>query len=161
MTEMNLAKLHVTFAEGTSPEGPITPRAYTLTHSDASGDLFLTIGLQVNGQQIAGWYTRLMRDEVVAEWQTQDAPALHVHCHVSGGIVVGPARWRDGIFRSHLPMVLRAFRHADACLFEAHPALDQARVIVHFHARQARYDRVETWGALGDHRAGEGNGAER
>jgi len=28
-----------------------------------------------------------MRDEVLAEWKgTDDGPALHVYCHVSGGL---------------------------------------------------------------------------
>ena len=39
--------------------------------------------------QISGWYTRLMRDEVLAEWlEDEDGPALHVYCHVSGGLVL-------------------------------------------------------------------------
>ena len=31
------AKLHVRFLEGASPHGPLTPRRYTLTHSDVTG----------------------------------------------------------------------------------------------------------------------------
>jgi integrase len=37
-------KLHVSLAEGSIADGPVTPRSYTLTHSDTTGDLFLTIG---------------------------------------------------------------------------------------------------------------------
>lgn len=37
-------KLHVGLAEGSIADGPVTPRCYTLTHSDTTGDLFLTIG---------------------------------------------------------------------------------------------------------------------
>ena len=37
-------KLHVGPAEGSIADGPVTPRCYTLTHSDTTGDLFLTIG---------------------------------------------------------------------------------------------------------------------
>lgn len=39
------------------------PRAYTLTHSDRTGDLFLSIGPKHDEAQVAGLYTRLMRDE--------------------------------------------------------------------------------------------------
>ena len=102
--------LHVTFASGATANGPLTPRRYTLTHSDATGDLFLTIGTEYDRVQIAGWYTRLMRDEVLAEWQAGEPPVLHVHCHVSGGLVFGTAGWRASIFRQHMPMVLQAFR---------------------------------------------------
>jgi hypothetical protein len=152
MGRLKPEKLHVRFAPGTTPEGPVAPRRYTLTHSDATGDLFLTIGSDYDRQQISGWYTRLMRDEVLAEWrEEEDGPALHVHCHVSGGLVLGPAGWRDAIFQRELPLVLEAFRFGDRELFEAQPELDQAPIWVHFHATQSRYNRVESWGTSADY----------
>jgi hypothetical protein len=88
-----------------------------------------------------------MRDEVLAEWREEgDAPALHVHCHVSGGLVVGPAGWRYAIFRRELPLALEGLCHGDRALFDAHPALDRAAILVHFHATRPRYDHVESWG---------------
>jgi hypothetical protein len=151
MTDLDPGRLHVSFDHGVEADGPIVPRAYTLTHSDVTGELFLTIGPSVNREQISGWHTRFMRDEVVAAWELNDGPELHVHCHVSGGLVLGGARWRDAIFRRHLPMVLEAFRYGDRALFEAQPELETAPVLVHFHARQPRYDRVEKWGSAGDY----------
>ena len=153
MSRLNPEKLHVQFAPGTAPDGPVTPRCYTLTHSDATGDLFLTIGPDYDRQQTAGWQTRLMRDEVIAEWRDgAEGPALHLHCHVSGGLVLGQAGMRDAIFRRELPLVLEAFRFGDRRLFEAHPELDQAPIWVHFHATQARYDQTEPWGVPADYR---------
>lgn len=146
MSRLKPEKLHVQFVADATPGGPITPRRYTLTHSDATGHLFLTIGPDYDRKQISGWYTRLMRDEVLAEWRQEDGPALHVHCHVSGGLVVGPAGWRDVIFRRELPLVLEAFRFGDRRLFETQPELDQAPIWVHFHAKQPHYNRVESWG---------------
>ena len=148
MSHLNPDKLHLKFMEGTSPEGPISPRAYTLTHSDSSGDLFLTIGPDYNWPQISGWYTRLMRDEVLAEWRFDEQPKFLVHCHVSGGIVLGSAGWRKSIFRRHLPMVLEAFRYGDRQFIAAHPQLDEAVVRVHFNARQPRHNQVEIWGRM-------------
>jgi hypothetical protein len=146
-------KLHTRFLPGTAPEGPVAPRCYTLTHSDATGDLFLTIGPQYDREQISGWYTRLMRDEVLAEWvEEEDSPVLHVHCHASGGLVLGPAGWRYAIFRRELPLVLESFYCGDLKLFEMHPMLDRAAILVHFHATQSRYDQVESWGVLADYR---------
>jgi hypothetical protein len=153
VSRLNPAKLHVRFAPGTGPEGPPAPRCYTLTHSDATGDLFLTIGLAYEEKQVAGWYTRFMRDEVLAEWQPGEAgPALHVYCHVSGGLALGPAGWRDAIFRHELPLVLEAFRAGDGTLFESHPALDQAPIVVHFCSHRRRFHRRERWGTLADYR---------
>lgn len=153
MSRLRPDKLQVRFAGDAGPEGPQLPRRYTLTHSDATGDLFLTIGPEYDRQQIGGWYTRLMRDEVLAEWQQgAEGPALHVHCHVSGGLVLGPARWRLAIFRQELPLVLEAFRFGDRALFEFQPVLDRAPIWVHFHAAQPRYNQTEQWGVAGDYR---------
>lgn len=153
MSRLKPHKLHVKFASGAESEGPVAPRRYTLTHSDTTGDLFLTIGAQYDRKQISGWYTRLMRDEVLAEWQDdEDGAALHVHCHVSGGLVVGPAGWRYAIFRQELPLVLEAFRFGDQALFESQAELDGSPIWVHFHASQRRYDRTEKWGVPGDYR---------
>lgn len=136
------------------------PRCYTLTHSDITGDLYLTVGPEYDHLQISGWYTRLMRDEALGEWQ-QDLPApvdagqspgLHVHCHVSGGFVLGSAGLRATIFRRELPLVLEALRYGDRGLYEAWPELDTAVVYVHFHARESRYDLVERWGIVADYR---------
>jgi hypothetical protein len=74
MSRLRPDKLHVRCAGGVTPDGPITPRRYTLTHSDATGDLYLTIGPDYDRQQISGWYTRLMRDEVLAEWDANCLP---------------------------------------------------------------------------------------
>jgi hypothetical protein len=153
MGRLRPEKLHVSFAPGTTPEGPTVPRRYTLTHSDATGDLFLTIGADYDREQISGFYTRLMRDEVLAEWREEgDDLSLHVHCHVSGGIIVGGAGWRYRIFQHELPLVLEAFRYGDRELFDAHPEMDQAPIRIHFHAVQKRYNQVEDWGTPADFR---------
>ncbi len=153
MKRLKPDKLHVHFAGGTTPTGPLMPRRYTLTHSDTTGDLYLTIGAEHDRQQIAGWYTRLMRDEVLAEWQDDaEGPALHVHCHVSGGLIFGTAGMRYDIFRRELPLVLEAFRHGERALYDVYPALDHAPIWVHFHAVQEHYSRVEHWGVSADYR---------
>jgi hypothetical protein len=154
MGRLNRRKLHVRFTAGITPRGPLTPRHYTLTHSDSTGDLFLTIAPEVDRNQIAGWYTRLMRDEVLAEWQESDGgPALHVFCHVSGGFVFGSAGMRYGIFQRELPLVLEAFRWGDGGLFEAQPELDQAPIWIHFHSTDRRFKKTERWGTPADYRA--------
>jgi magnesium dechelatase len=151
MGNLNPDKLHLTFRDGVRPDGPPTPRAYTLTHSDMTGDLFLTIGKRYNSQQISGWYTRFMRDEVLAEWRDGEQLSLHVHCHASGGLVFGSSSYREAVFRHHLPMVLEAFRYGEQELINVHPQLAQTPIFVHFHARQKKYDKTERWGILDDY----------
>jgi len=153
MTRLQPDKLHTQFAAGTTPEEPLFPRRYTLTHSDSTGDLFLTVAPEVDQKQISGWYTRLMRDEVVAEWQqSPDGPALHVFCHVSGGVAFGAAAMRDDIFRRELPLVLEALRFGDAALFQSRTELDGAPVWIHFDSADPRYHKTERWGTPSDYR---------
>jgi hypothetical protein len=153
MGRLEPGKLHVEFGPGAEPAGPESPRRYTLTHSDITGELYLTIAGEYNRDQVAGLYTLLMRDEVLAEWRDDgDGMALHVYCHVSGGLVLGPAGWRFAIFQRELPLVLEAFRHGDRLLYEAHPELDAAPIRVHFAARQRRYRGLQRWGTPGDYR---------
>jgi hypothetical protein len=148
MTHLNPNLLHVEFIGGANKTGPLSPRVYTLTHSDITGELYLTIGKEINFPQIEGIYTRLMRDEVLAEWEVSEPATLHVFCHVSGGLVFGTPGMRYGIFRYHMPMVLEAFCYGDRGLLKEHPELAQGRVVVHFVARQKRYDQDEDWGVL-------------
>jgi len=153
MGRLNAAKLHVRLAGGITSDGPLTSRCYTLTHSDQTGDLFLTIGTAVDRKQVSGWYTRLMRDEVTAEWRSdEDGPSLHVFCHISGGVVFGSAAMRDSIFRHELPLVLEAFRFGDGALFAARPELDQAPIWIHFQSADPRYQKTERWGTPADYR---------
>jgi magnesium dechelatase len=152
MDHLNPEKLHVDFIDGANPDGPIMPRTYTLTHSDVTGDLFLTISQRYNFSQIHGFYTRLMRDEVLAQWSFNEKVSLHVHCHVSGGLVFGLSKWRDDIFRYHMPMVLEAFWYGDRIFLNLHPEFAMGQVIVHFHARQKKYNKNEAWGVLDDYK---------
>jgi len=152
MSRLRPEKLHVTLGPRVTPEGPITPRFYTLTHSDRTGDLFLTIGAAYDKEQISGLYTRLMHDEILAEWRMDEGfSELHVHCHVSDGFTLGPARLRLAIFRRELPLVLQALRFGDRRFFAAHPGMDEAVIIVHFHAKQRRSNLVEDWGSPADY----------
>lgn len=156
MSALNPEKLHVRFRRGAAQDRLDLPRRYTLTHSDLTGELYLTIGMNYDRRQTGGLYTRLMRDEVQAEWLEGSAGLeLHVYCHVSGGLVVGPAKWRYEIFQTHLPQVLQAFRYAERRLIAARPDLDRTPVFVHFAARQKRFRKVEAWGTLAEYRVGE------
>lgn len=59
---------------------------------------------------VPGWYSRLVRDEILAEWEfiSQDEAVLHVHCHVSGEERwLAPPLLRDYIFRREMQLVRR------------------------------------------------------
>lgn len=150
LTRLNPDKLHVTIIPPTTTETPIIPRCYTLTHSDLTGDLFLTIAQEFNKKQLRGWQTRLMRDEVLAEWLKSDQEySFHVYCQISGGI--GSLKFRDRIFRQELPLVLESFRYGDQGLFQNYPFLDRTPISINFRSKNKKYNKIEVWGFLEDY----------
>ena len=153
MERLNPDKLHVTYLAGTAPENPILPRHYTLTHSDRTGELFLSIGDKYETKQTSGLYTKLMRDEVLAEFAREEGSLVfRVHCHISGGFVLGTAKWRYKIFQYELRLVLEAIMYGDRTIFEQKPDLDNAPVLVHFQSTNRRFNNVENWGSMADYR---------
>jgi hypothetical protein len=153
MTRLIPEKLHVKYIQDTTPDVPLLPRFYTLTHSDFSGDLFLSIGPHYDTKQVSGLYTRVMRDQVLAELkENSEGFSFNVYCHVSGGFVFGRAKWRYEIFRSELSLALEAIRYGDRVLFDSNPKFDLMPVIVNFKSTNKRYNRTENWGFLGDYK---------
>jgi hypothetical protein len=152
MSRFDPDKLHTVFLVGTEIDRLIPPRRYTMTHSDRTGDVFLSIGKDYNHKQLSGFLAHFMRDEVLAEWMGDyGQPSLHVYVHVSGGLAFGPAGWREKLIRNEMSFALKALRHGDRTLYEANPYLDRAPINVHFEKSRAR-DNIENWGVLGDYK---------
>ncbi|MFD1673275.1 staygreen family protein [Alicyclobacillus fodiniaquatilis] len=149
-------KLHTVMLEGVTPDAPVENRHYTLTHSDRTGDLFLSIGLDYNQAQLSGLYTRYMRDEVLAQWLTTETSdgrifELHAYVHVSGGRVHGRAKSRNQVFIRELPLALITIHYGDQILIKQFPELEKAAVYVHFESEDEKYHRIEPWGTWKDY----------
>jgi len=154
LAELDPSLLHVRYVDDELVRDFSLPRRYTLTHSDRTGDRFLTIGREHDREQISGRYTRFMRDEVLAEWKETDGGyELHVHMHVCGGLVFGNASMRYWIFQKCLRSVLQALRLGDEPMFHANPEMDRSPVRLHFNASRRKYDRLEDGGQIGEYRA--------
>ena len=111
MKRLDTNRLHVTDLTGTTSRVYNLPRRHTLTHSDLTGDLYLTIGDTYDMEQISRLYTRLVRDEVLAELiKNDDHLEFRIYCHVSGGPALGTAKWRYSIFQSEMQLVLESIR---------------------------------------------------
>jgi hypothetical protein len=153
MKRLNPQKLHVAYLTGATSEDLTLPRRYTLTHSDITGELFLTISNAYDTKQISHLYTRLMRDEVLAEFtKEEDGLVFRVYCHVSGGFVFGTAKLRYAVFCHELPLVLEAMRFGDRNLFEKIPNLDNTPALIHFQSTNNRFNKVENWGTMAYYR---------
>lgn len=151
--------MNITYLPGTTAADSAVPqnRRYTLTHNDLTGRLYLSVGLDYNEDQLAGWYTRIVRDEILAEWAVvhpsndSTPPRLNVYCHVSGEeLWPAPPRLRSFIFQREMKLVLDTIAYADRALLAAHPELGSATVFVHLVSDLSTLNKVVEWGSLGD-----------
>ena len=151
VTVFDASKLHVTFADGCTPTAPLAHRRYTLTHSDRTGDLFLTIGPEFDRTALGALQVRLERDEVLGEWLTDaDGARLELTMMAQGGLpFFGTGAMRRRILQYYRPMVLDAMRHGDRLLTEAYPELATAPVLARYSWRDGRED-AEPWGLWGE-----------
>jgi Staygreen protein len=149
MGKLNPEKLSVEFRDGVTSTKPIIRRRYTLTHSDVTAELFLTIGLKYAYDKINN-----MRDEVLGEWiKNGETYSYYVYLNVDIDGQFGPeaAAIRDFIFRRELPLALEAIRYGDKEFFSAHPELDNSPIIVFFMSTYPKFNKVENWGTFSNY----------
>lgn len=145
MERLDPNKLYVEFRNGVTKTEPIKGRRYTLTHSDITAELFLTIGLEYAYDKISS-----MRDEVLAEWQLiNNKYSLYVYVYVDGQLGAAKpslASMRNSIFVRELPLALEAIIYGDKVLFRTHPGLNNAPIYVYFASIYPYLNRIEYWG---------------
>lgn len=153
MPHLKPEKMHVTYMPSVDEFTPKTPRYYTLTHSDSTGDIFLSIGQSYDTAKISKLYTRFMRDEVLAELKIEDNEiSLNLHYHICGGFIFGWAKLRYKIFCRFISYNVEAIRFGDKALFDQNPEFDKAKIIIHFHASKEKYDKIEQRGILEEYK---------
>ncbi|MYL72479.1 hypothetical protein GLW00_16655 [Halobacillus litoralis] len=148
MKRLDPDKLFVEFRPGVTKNAPLLGRKYTLTHSDITAELFLTLGLTYAYDKITQ-----MRDEVLEEWRIENGrPYLYVYVYVDGQYGSHQSAVRNAIFRRELPLALEAIRYGDRYFFEAYPELDHAPIFIRFDSIDPRYNRYEYWGYPKDYK---------
>ena len=145
MNRLDGDKLYVELRDDLTATEPIIGRKYTLTHSDITADLFLTIGRQYAYDKL-----NVLRDEVLAEWAINGSVYLYVYLYLDGQFDSETAAIREEIFRRELPLALEAIRYGDRELFEAYPDLDNASIWVDFASSNSDYS-LEYWGYMKDY----------
>lgn len=148
MSKLNPKKLSVEFRKGVTDTDPIIPRRYTLTHSDVTAQLFLTIGLTYAYDKI----DNNKRDEVLGQWIKEGQNYIYyVYLRVDGKLGSKTAAIRNYIFRRELPLALEAIRYGDRKFFSTHPELNKATILVYFISKNPRFNKVENWGTFLDY----------
>lgn len=147
MKRLNPEKLTVTYKKGVTETEPLLWRHYTLTHSDITGELFLTIGLNFAYEEI-----NKTRDEVLARWyKINNHYILYLYVYIDGKFNPMTSFIRNRIFVRELPLALEAIRYGDREFFKSHPHLDKAPIYIYFDSSNPNLNRVEFWGTPSDY----------
>lgn len=147
MNIFNLNQLSVEFRDGITETSPVNKRKYTLTHSDLTAELFLTIGLEYACDKVGD-----LRDEVFAEWRVNNGYAFFcAYVYVNGQKNPTVSALRNTIFRRELPLALQAIRYGDRKLFNTYPYLDYVPIYIYFISQSQEYNRIENWGTMKDY----------
>ena len=124
---------------------PVEGRKYTLTHSDATAELFLDIGYVYNLKAI-DWE---MRDEVLAEWQkdTQCRFRLVGLVYIDAGkFSEEEAGYRFNIFQKEMRLALKGIVNGDLPFFAQYPQLLDAPIYIIFDSIYPQYNQVLFYG---------------
>lgn len=148
MTKFQPNKLNVSYKDEIGANNFLLPRKYTLTHSDESGELFLSIGNNYDLDQI----NYNVRDEVLGSWEKDDKVYLLITLEIDNGDDLGNTVNRDKIFRQELTLALMAIIYGDNLFFENNKELYESPIMVKFNSKFSEYDTLEEWGQVQDYK---------
>ena len=152
LSDFNKEKLNIVFADDIDNDGAIIPRRYTLTHSDETGELFLSIGKYYDYSKVSE-----LRDEVLGCWSCDENNLYYLRLEVLLDTCSDEEKIaiRNKIFRNELPMVIKAIIYGDREFFLIHKELYGSKVIIKFKSSNKTYNAVEQWGYVKDYKVKE------
>lgn len=148
MFKFQPSKLNVDYKGNVGTKEPMIPRKYTLTHSDETGELFLSIGNNYDLDKI----NYGIRDEVLGCWEKDDKYYLFITLELDNGEDLTNTIKRDKIFREEIPLALMAIVYGDSIFLENNRELYEAPVRVKFNSRISEYDTLEEWRKVKDYK---------
>ncbi|WP_201714995.1 staygreen family protein [Rossellomorea arthrocnemi] len=144
MSDFKPEKLSVQYLPPASIFNPIDNRKYTLTHSDTTGAMFLSIGCHFDLEKI----NPSMRDEVLGEWKRNLGQYT-----LTGKVYVSEGEFdqqlsnvRFMIFKRELPLALAAIVNGDKGFYTYHPWLLDAPIIICFESIFPEYQQTLYFG---------------
>lgn len=144
MSNFDPAKLFVTFLPPANLYEPVIGRKYTLTHSDVTGNLFLSIGYNYDTSAI----NLHRRDEIIAQWTKKNEKlVLFGKAYISGGeFDETTAGERLYIFQKEMTTALKAIVNGDKQLYTQFPSLLTASIYIYFESIYPDFSRVVYYG---------------
>ena len=144
MTTFEPDRLSTKYIPPVNTFGPIEGRRYTLTHSDDTGELFLSIGKNYDLSAV----DPKLRDEVLAKWQTRCGEYLLLaKVYVSGGEYdIKFSQVRYMIFKKELKLALTGIVYGDRHFYTNYPWLLDCPIFVQFDSVYPEYNEVLYYG---------------
>jgi len=143
MSEMAIDRLETTIVPPATSFSPVEGRKYTMTHDDATGQLFVSIGYEYDYSKISK-----IRDEVLAQWVPHLGQyVLLGKVYVSGGEYDdNQTRVRYMIFKKEMETALHAIVKGDEGFFYYFPWFLDFPIYIHFESANPMYNHVLYFG---------------
>ncbi|CDM67252.1 hypothetical protein CM240_0073 [Clostridium bornimense] len=144
---MDYNKIFTEFRDGVTETYPIEGRKYTVTHSDKTGDLFVTIGLKYAEDKIDK-----LRDEVLLKWTHSNGKIKLVGEVLIDNDTIKKSKIRNMLFNKEMPLALQAIRYGDRKLFEENKKLDDIVIEIKFISELEEYNKVKNFGTMKEYK---------
>ncbi|MBA2175989.1 staygreen family protein [Halobacillus locisalis] len=145
MMSFHPEKLSVTLIPPATKIEPIENRKYTLTHSDTTGELFLSTGTEYDIAAI----NPVMRDEVIAEWMKDDQNRYYLagKAHVDGtNMDKSSSMIRFNVFKKEMETALKGITYGDRAFFAEYPTLQDAPIYIQYESIYPKYNQTFYYG---------------
>ena len=140
-------KIQTTFVPPITKTSPIEFRKYTLTHSDDTGVMFLTIANEYDYKAI----NQKLRDEVLGVWKIYEGDyILFFYVHV-GDYNYEQSLKRYNIFKQHMNSALQAVFYGDMNLLNENPHLYDTPIYVKFDSNIPMFNNYEFYGYVSNY----------
>ena len=145
MSNFNPEKLSVKYIPPATSFRPVEGRKYTLTHSDITAELFLSIGYVYDYDAI----DQKMRDEVIAEWQKNPLgqSVLFGNAYVSGGEFGETySAIRFNIFQREMDTALKGIIYGDRSFYANYPTFLDAPIYIYYDSIFPQFRQLVYYG---------------
>lgn len=141
-------RLYVQYRPDIQHTTPYNLRKYTLTHSDITGDLFLTVSTEYALDQVND-----MRDEVLGEWlSTPQGILFRGEVWVGDeSIPLNQQKIRYEIFNREMSTALKGIFYGERWLLEINPVLLESPVYILFVSNHHKYSGFRYFGKARDY----------
>lgn len=137
-------QLFIEYRDKVTKTSPTENRTYTMTHSDETGDLFVTIGL-IYAEDM----TNEMQDQVYLRFMSlEDKWLLYGEVLIDSPEFEGNKQVRYDIFKREMPLALQAIYTADKAFFDVYPDLKETPVLIRFKSTDPKYDKIYDYGPI-------------